>query len=112
MSDHTPTTAKSPLTNLEQLGALLREAGVKPAIGLRQQGKFDTVAAMIRDAKHWDEIGAAIGWAPDAIRTWFAIEAAHELKALQYRQRLVCRECGHDLSICGDCGFEEDMSNV
>lgn len=71
----TPTPAPRPDDPCAQLDAILREAGVKVAIGLRAQGKFDTVTEMLRHGRKWDEIGTAIGWSPDAAQRWYQIES-------------------------------------
>ena len=42
--------------------------------GLRAQGHLDTVARMVRENKSWDEIGQAIGWAPDAVAQHWEFE--------------------------------------
>ena len=43
-------------------------------IGLRQQGKFDTVTKMLAEGKTWKEIGKAIGWCPVAAEKWYERE--------------------------------------
>lgn len=58
----------------DKLAALLRESGIPPKIGLRQQGRFETVERMLSEGKNWKAIGNAIGWHARAVEEWYALE--------------------------------------
>ena len=71
-------TAEMKRSACERLAEFLNSANVKAQIGLRQQGKFETVAQMVREHKGWSEIGRAIGWDGHAAAEWFAFELLME----------------------------------
>jgi hypothetical protein len=64
---------------MRTLARLLEESGCELQIGLRAQGKFNTVMQLRLAHKSWDEIGRAIGWSGEAVNRSFVLEAIDEL---------------------------------
>jgi len=59
---------------LKQFCQKMKDADVKPLIGLHQQGHFETVKRMRGEGKSWDEIGAVINWSGTAVEKWYGME--------------------------------------
>jgi hypothetical protein len=74
------------ISPIERLGKLLQEAGATLKIGLRAQGKFETVKEMYLAGESWEDIGSAIGWSPDAAQEWYFHELDQSLNAVAVPQ--------------------------
>lgn len=73
---------------VKALADLLREAGVRPLLGLRQQGHMPTVERMLKEGATWGEIGKAIGWVGKAVKESYRMETTLEAGAAAYRERV------------------------
>lgn len=67
------------MSRIDELIALLKECGVTPKLGLRQQGHMATVQQMLAMGATWDEIGLAIGWHGPTAKHWYELESNREL---------------------------------
>ncbi len=70
---------------LKELGELLNHLNVPFQFGLRQQGKLDTVAALLAEGKSWNEIGAEIGWHGPTAQRFYEMETKAEARDEQTR---------------------------
>lgn len=107
-----PSSSPEATDPIQQLAEILKDANATVRVGLRQQGKFDRVAQMVRDHAGWTEIGRAIGWHGPTVADWFALELLQESDAkaqadaetiAQLKRRLEISERQYDrLALCPD----------
>jgi hypothetical protein len=110
-----PDPSGTPPPTLDQL---LEMAGLKVTVGLRQQDHLGTVHHLRKQGHAWADIGARIGWSPEAVQNAYEIELRERAEGLESFVRYLagtpctCEDAGAIRILCPRCLAQETLESL